>query len=295
MKNEIEIIPEEEIKSKIYIIRGKEVMLDIDLAILYGCKNGTKEINQAVKNNVNKFPERYAFRISESEYNSLKSKVLTSKGGSRKGHTVFTEQGVAMLAIIIKSEVAAETSIKIMDAFVSMRHILLNSIDYQKELFIIQNKILEHDNKLIEHDSMFEKMFSEYSTKEYLKSKLIFENQIYDSYSFLLDILNKAKKEIIIIDNYVDKNILDILSKTKKKVKIVTNKYNNQDYEKYKMQYKNVELIINNTFHDRFIIIDKTILYHCGASFKDLGKQCFEITKIDEEEILLKILKMLQK
>ena len=215
MKNEIEIIPEEEIKSKIYIIRGKEVMLDIDLAILYGCKNGTKEINQAVKNNVNKFPERYAFRISESEYNSLKSKVLTSKGGSRKGHTVFTEQGVAMLAIIIKSEVAAETSIKIMDAFVSMRHILLNSIDYQKELFIIQNKILEHDNKLIEHDSMFEKMFSEYSTKEYLKSKLIFENQIYDSYSFLLDILNKAKKEIIIIDNYCDKKVLDLISKIK--------------------------------------------------------------------------------
>lgn len=158
MKNEIEI-QEEYIKNKIYVIRGKEVMLDSDLAKLYKCKNGTKEINQAVKNNINKFPERYAFRISESEYNSLKSKVLTSKGGSRKGHTVFTEQGVAMLATIIKSEVAAETSIKIMDAFVSMRHILLNSIDYQKELFIIQNKILEHDNKLIEHDLMFEKMF----------------------------------------------------------------------------------------------------------------------------------------
>ena len=103
----------------------------------------------------------------------------------------------------------------------------------------------------------------------------------------------KSKNDIIIIDNYIDKNILDMLSKTKKKVKIVTNKYNNQDYEKYKMQYKNVELIINNKFHDRFIIIDKKILYHCGASFKDLGKQCFEISKIEDNDILDKLLKKL--
>jgi len=289
MKNEIVIIPEEEIKSKIYIIRGKEVMLDSDLAILYGCKNGTKEINQAVKNNINKFPERYAFRISESEYNSLKSKVLTSKGGSRKGHTVFTEQGVAMLATIIKSDVAAETSIKIMDAFVALRHILLNSIDYQKELFVIQNKILEHDNKLMEHDSLFEKIFSEYSTKDYLKSKLIFENQIYDSYSFLLDILNKAKEEIIIIDNYCDKKVLDLISKIGVNVIVISKNINIELIDKYQKQYNNLTIKNNDSIHDRFIIMDKKIGYHLGSSIKDIGKKCSYIDMIEDEELKLLI------
>ena len=119
---------------------------------------------------------------------------------------------------------------------------------------------------------------------------MFFQGQIYDAYSLLLDIFDKAKNDIIIIDNYIDKNILDILSKTNKNVKIYTNKYNNQDYEKYKTQYSNVELIINNTFHDRFIIIDKKILYHSGASFKDLGKQCFEISKIEDNDILEQLL-----
>ena len=166
-----------------------------------------------------------------------------------------------------------------------MRKYISSSLIEQK---YINELVLEHEERL----KLVENTFSNFKEKN---NHLFFKGQIYDAYSLLIDIFNKSKKEIIIIDNYVDKNILDILSKTKKKVKIVTNKYNNQDYEKYKIQYKNVELIINNTFHDRFIIIDKTILYHCGASFKDLGKQCFEITKIDEEEILLKILKMLQK
>ena len=120
---------------------------------------------------------------------------------------------------------------------------------------------------------------------------MFFEGQIYDAYSLLIDILNKSKKEIIIIDNYIDKKLLDILSKTKKKITIITNKYNNNDYEKYKKQYNNVKLIINNNFHDRFIIIDKKILYHSGASFKDLGKKCFEISKIEDQDILNNLLK----
>lgn len=120
---------------------------------------------------------------------------------------------------------------------------------------------------------------------------LFFKGQIYDAYSLMIDIFNKAKEEIIIIDNYVDKNLLDILLKTNKKVVIITNKYNNEDYNKYKQQYKNTELIINNNFHDRFIILDNKILYHCGASFKDLGSKCFEISRIDDKDILNKILK----
>ena len=286
MKNEIEI-QEEYIKNKIYVIRGKEVMLDSDLAKLYKCKNGTKEINQAVKNNLNKFPNRYSWVLTKEEVFDLRSNFLTANIStkSRSNPRVFAEQGVAMLATIIKSEVAAETSVKIMDAFVSMRHILLNSIDYQKELFIIQNKILEHDNKLIKHDSMFEKIFSEYSTKEYLKSKLIFENQIYDSYSFLLDILNKAKEEIIIIDNYCDKKVLDLISKIGVNVIVISKNINIELIDKYQKQYNNLTIKNNDSIHDRFIIMDKKIGYHLGSSIKDIGKKCSYIDILEDEEL----------
>ena len=288
--NNIVLNEELRIEDMIYEVRGVQVMLDSDLAKLYQVE--TKRINEAVKNNLEKFPERFSWVLTENEWIFLRSKISTIENNTPgKGHhrkylpRVFTEQGVAMLATILKSKVATKVSINIMDAFVLMRKYISSSLVEQK---YINNLVLEHEERL----KLVENTFSNFKEKN---NHLFFKGQIYDAYSLLIDIFNKSKKEIIIIDNYVDKNILDILSKTKKKVKIVTNKYNNQDYEKYKIQYKNVELIINNTFHDRFIIIDKTILYHCGASFKDLGKQCFEITKIDEEEILLKILKMLQK
>ncbi len=288
--NNIVLNEELRIEDMIYEVRGVQVMLDSDLAKLYQVE--TKRINEAVKNNLEKFPERFSWVLTENEWIFLRSKISTIENNTPgKGHhrkylpRVFTEQGVAMLATILKSKVATKVSINIMDAFVLMRKYISSSLIEQK---YINELVLEHEERL----KLVENTFSNFKEKN---NHLFFKGQIYDAYSLLIDIFNKSKKEIIIIDNYVDKNILDILSKTKKKVKIVTNKYNNQDYEKYKIQYKNVELIINNTFHDRFIIIDKTILYHCGASFKDLGKQCFEITKIDEEEILLKILKMLQK
>ena len=288
--NNIVLNEELRIEDMIYEVRGVQVMLDSDLAKLYQVE--TKRINEAVKNNLEKFPERFSWVLTENEWIFLRSKISTIENNTPgKGHhrkylpRVFTEQGVAMLATILKSKVATKVSINIMDAFVLMRKYISSSLIEQK---YINELVLEHEESL----KLVENTFSNFKEKN---NHLFFKGQIYDAYSLLIDIFNKSKKEIIIIDNYVDKNILDILSKTKKKVKIVTNKYNNQDYEKYKIQYKNVELIINNTFHDRFIIIDKTILYHCGASFKDLGKQCFEITKIDEEEILLKILKMLQK
>ncbi len=157
MNNTLVKITEEDIKSKIYIIRGKEVMLDSDLAKLYECKNGTKSINQAVKRNINKFPETFYFQLTKLELEELQSQIGTANKMARTIPYVFTEHGVAMLASVINTPIADEISVKIINAFVSMRHILLNSIDYQKELFIIQNKILEHDNKLIEHDSMFKK------------------------------------------------------------------------------------------------------------------------------------------
>ena len=141
----MDIVTNIKIENLIYEIRGKQVMLDSDLAKLYQCKNGTKSINQAVKNNMNKIPERFAFRITELEYNNLKSKILTSKGGSRKGHTVFTEQGVYMLATILKSSISTQVSIAIMDAFVAMRHYIGNN---EYRLLNIESKIVEHDSSI---------------------------------------------------------------------------------------------------------------------------------------------------
>ena len=284
------IISSEKVKieNMIYEIRGKQVILDSDLAILYEVE--TKRINEAVKNNPNKFPDRFSWILTENEWIFLRSKISTLENESiGRGHyrkylpRVFTEQGVAMLVTILKSKVATEVSINIMDAFVLMRKYISSSIIEQK---YINNLVLEHEERL----KIVEDAFSSFKEKN---NHLFFQGQIYDAYSLLLDIINASKKEIIIIDNYVDKNLLDILSNTKKKISVVTNKYNNQDYDKYKKQYNNVKLIINNNFHDRFIIIDKAILYHCGASFKDLGKKCFEISKIEDSDILNDLIKKL--
>ena len=154
----------------IYEIRGKQVMLDSDLADLYGCKNGTKEINQAVKNNIEKFPERYCFRITEKEYSSLKSKILTSKGGSRKGHTVFTEQGVYMLATILKGKLATSITIAIMDAFVAMKSIINTSLIEQK---YINSLVLEHDNEI----KLLQESFDKLNIKEN-NNHIFYEGQI---------------------------------------------------------------------------------------------------------------------
>jgi hypothetical protein len=171
-----------------------------------------------------------------------------------------------------------------MRAFVVMKQYISKNLIEQKYI----NELVIKNSKRID---LIEIALSEFKEK---KNHLFFEGQIYDAYSLLIDIFNKSKEEIIIIDNYVDKHILDILSKTEKKVKIITNKYHNQDYEKYREQYNNVELIINNTFHDRFIIIDKRILYHLGASFKDLGNKCFEISKIEDNDIVERLLDRLE-
>ncbi|MBQ7140579.1 MAG: ORF6N domain-containing protein [Bacilli bacterium] len=276
--NELLTTENRKIENLIYEIRGKQVMLDSDLAKLYQCKNGTKEINQAVKNNPLKFPERFCFQLTNEELINLRSKFLTTNinNMSRSNPKVFTEQGVAMLATILKTKQATITSIAIMDAFVSMRHYILNNTSEQK---YINKMVLKHDDEIKTLQNIFEK-FKPHN------NHIFYKNQIYDAYSLLLDIFNSSKQNIIIIDNYIDKGLLDLLSKTKKDILIITNKYNNEDYEKYKQQYSNIKIKISNSFHDRFIIIDNKILYHSGASFKDLGKKCFTLSKIDEQNIL---------
>ena len=213
----------------------------------------------------------------------MKSQVGTSSwnnyGGIRKLPYVFTEHGVAMLATVLRTPVAEEVSIRIMDAFVAMRKYIPTNLIEQKYI-----------NDLVLKD-LLEDAFSCFKDKN---NYIFFEGQIYDAYSLMIKIFDKAKESIIIIDNYINKNILDILSMTNRKVTLITNKYNNIDYEKYKEQYNNVTLVVNNSFHDRFIILDKKVLYHSGASFEDLGKRYFAITKIGSRELLDSLLYKLQ-
>ena len=273
------------IENMIYEIRGKQVMLDSDLSKLYQCKNGTKEINQAVKNNPDKFPERYSFQLSDNEYNNLRSKNLTSSlesgyGGRRYNPRVFTEQGIAMLSTILKSKVAVETSIRIMDAFVKMRKIISSNLIEQKYI----NELVIKDNERI---NLLEESFSKLEEKEKV-NHIFYEGQIYDAYSLLIDIFKEAKKEIIIIDNYADKSILDMITNLNVKVIVITKKFNllkDIDIKKYNKQYHNLKVIYSDKFHDR------KVLYHLGASYKDLGNKCFAITKIEDKEYLEIILK----
>ena len=285
--NNIVVSDNIKIENMIYEIRGKQVMLDFDLATLYGCKNGTKEINQAVKNNIEKFPERYCFRITEKEYSSLKSKVLTSIGGSRKGHTVFTEQGVYMLATILKGKLATSITIAIMDAFVVMKNIINTSLIEQK---YINSLVLEHDNEI----RLLQESFNKLSTKEKI-NHIFYNGQIYDAYSLLIDILNKAKKEIIIIDNYAGKELFDITKDIKVNIKIYTKNIDEISKKKYMQEYSNIEIITIDIFHDRFIILDNKELYNLGSSLKDIGKKCTSINRIEDSTILKELISRLTK
>ena len=261
------------IEDLIYEVRGKQVMFDSDLAKLYQCTNGTKSLNLAVKRHINRFPERFMFQLTKEEYCNLKFQSETSSwdgyGGVRKLPYVFTEQGVAMLATVLRTEVAEEISIKIMDAFVAMRKYIAGNT--------LENRVSNIESKLIDYDHKFEVIFEKMDNEKV--HHLFFDGQIYDAYSLLCDILNEARDSIILIDNYLDKSVF-----------IITKNINQKDLEMYQKQYQNIVIKCDNSFHDRFIIIDKKILYHCGASFKDLGKKCFAITKMEDKEILENLL-----
>ena len=284
MKNEIIKVKDINIENMIYEIDGVQVMLDSDLAKLYHVE--TKRINEAVFRNSKKFPKRFTWVLDDKSINKLWSQNATANisSMSRSNPRVFTEQGVYMLSTILKSDVATEVSIAIMDTFVNMRHY----INYSKNILPLKFLLLEE--KVDTNTKRISELFDKFDPKVIIKDYIIFEGEIYDAYSIFLKILNQSKKEIIIIDNYVDKNILDVLSKIDKDIVIITNKYNNSDYSKYKKQYKNIKLVINNSIHDRFIILDNKTLYHSGASFKDLGKKCFAISKIDDEKIIKSLL-----
>ena len=272
------IIEKENIENLIYEIRGKQVMLDSDLARLY--KVETKRINEVVKRNKMRFPERYAFRITEEEYYSLKSHFATSRGGSRKGHTVFTEQGVAMLSTSLKTIIAIKTSIAIMDAFVAMRKYISNNLIEQQ---YINNLVLEdHENIKLLQES-----FSKFEEKK-INNETYYKGQIYDAYSKILEIFKTSKKELIIIDRYADTKVLDMIKKLKVKVIIITKRNNlltNQDIERYNSQYNNLKVVYSDDYHDRYFIIDKKDVYHSGTSINHAGSRTFSINKWEDKQV----------
>ena len=281
-----ELKEELNIENMIYEIRGKQVMLDSDLAKLYECKNGTKDINKAVKRNIERFPKNFYFQITEEEMKKLWFQSGTANKMIRSLPYVFTEQGIAMLSSVLHTQIAISQSIRIMDAFVKMRKIISSNLIEQKYI----NELVIKDNERI---NLLEESFSKLEEKEKI-NHIFYEGQIYDAYSLLIDIFKGAKEEIIIIDNYADKSILDMITNLNVKVIIVTKKFNllkDIDIKKYNRQYNNLKVIYSDKFHDRFIILDKKVLYHSGASYKDLGNKCFEITKMEDKEYLKTIIK----
>ena len=280
-----EIIEKENIiiEDMIYEIRGKQVMLDSDLAKLYQVE--TKRINEAVKNNLDKFPERFSWIVSDEEQINLRSKFSTSSeknnyGGRRYKIRVFTEQGVAMLATILKSSIATKVSIRIMDAFVAIRHYIG---DNEYRLSNVEAKVLEHNNDI----RLLQESFKKFEEKK-KNNEIYFNGQIFDAYSKILDIFKDAKKELTIIDAYADNTILDIIKRLNVQATIITKKDNlltNQDIQKYNQQYHNLKTIFNNTFHDRYFILDNDIVYHCGASINRIGYKTFSITKMNDKDV----------
>ena len=274
---------ENKVESLIRVIRGQQVMLDRDLAELYGVE--TKRLNEQVKRNIERFPEDFMFQLTSNEFDNLKSQFATSSwGGVRKLPYAFTEQGVAMLSGVLKSSTAVEVNIRIMRAFVSMRHFMANNAAIFQRLETIEFNQLESNKvqaKILAHqevqDHRIEELFRRLDEGMYKpKQGIFFDNQIYDAYSFVSELVKSARQRIILIDNYVDETVLTLLDKRGENVSatIYTQQVSRQlrlDVDRHNSQYPPIEVDVFRRSHDRFLCIDDTV-YHVGASIKDLGK-----------------------
>ncbi len=304
MEQNSTIIQKDNIKNKIYTIRGIQVMLDSDLADLY--QVNVKRLNEQVRRNFERFPEKFMFKLTPSEERILKSQFATSSyeldlrsqiatskwGGKRKGSLAFTEQGVAMLSGILRSKTAIEISIKIINSFVSMRKFIKNNANLFHRIDKIETNQIEYQ---LDSNKKFERLFTALENNQLSKKQGIFFNgQVFDAYKFISELIRSAKKEIVIIDNYIDESVLTHLSKRNKdvKVKIYTKNITSElklDLNKFNTQYstnKNtIKLHKFSDSHDRFLIIDKSEIYHIGASLKDLGKKWFAFSKLDGKNV----------
>lgn len=268
-----------QIKNKILLFRNKQVILDKDLAKFYQIE--TRVLKQAVKRNLERFPSDFMFELNQEEIDFMVSQsVIPSKkhlGGSFP--YVFTEQGVSMLSAVLNSKKAIQISIQIINAFVELRNFHIKNKDIFQRLNIVETKLLEHDNN-------FNKIFELLENHQPNKG-VFFEGQLFDSYKFVSDLIRKAKKEIRLIDNYVDERTLNLFTKTNVEVIIYTKNITNRlkkDLEKYNSQYDNVEIKEFALSHDRFLIIDNDV-YHIGASLKDLGKKWFGFSRMENKSL----------
>ena len=285
-KNHV-IVNNKDIKNMIYTFRDQQVMVDSDLARLYQVTTGN--LNKAVKRNLSRFPEHFCFQLTEHEYKNLRfqngsSSSNNNYGGRRYMPYVFTEQGIAMLSAVLKSDIAVEISVKIMNSFVEMRRFLLSNQELFSRLDRIEIKQLETDRK-------FEEVFNYIAANTEVKQNIFFNGQIYDAFSFIVGLIRKAKKKIILIDNYVDVYTLNILCKKNQGVDVVIatagkGSLSAKDIIKFNAQYSKLSVKTTTDFHDRFLVIDKTEVYHIGASIKDAGKKSFGITKIEDKDLI---------
>lgn len=274
-----------DIENKILVIRGEQVIIDRDLAKFYGV--ATKVLNQAVKRNIERFPEEFCFQLNKEEFENWKSQFVTSnsdKMGLRRPPYAFTEQGVAMLSAVLKSDTAIVASIQIIHAFVFMRRFLQNNSKVFVEIDSIKRHQIESDKRI---DELFDKM-DRYKIED--RQGIFFQGQIFDAYAKFESFIQSSEKEIILIDNYVDLSVLERFSKKRENVKVTIytdpkTKLSEQDIQKFNEQYPQLILKCSTKVHDRFLIIDNATLYHIGASLKDLGKKCFAFEVLNQSWI----------
>lgn len=336
MENDIIQLQTENIENRIFVIRNQQVMIDRDLALLYGVE--TRVLNQAVKRNIERFPNRYMFQLTKDEQDqydilrlqnatiinsgqplrsqyvilnnvgemSLKSQSVTlndlkpqnATSNLRGKHSkylsyAFTEQGVAMLSSVLRSETAVQVSIRIMDAFVAMRRFLQNNAQIFVELGSIKQHLIESDLHHKENDQKIERLFTlmdRYKIEE--KQGIFFQGQIFDAYAKFESFIQQAKKEIILIDQYVDLSVLERLSKKRKGVNVsiytkAQTPLTAQDIQQFNAQYPTLVVQHTSKMHDRFLIIDHATIYHIGASLKDLGKKCFAFEILEDAPTLI--------
>ena len=304
MDTEIQVISSvEDIKNKVHMIRGQQVMLDYDLAKIYGYE--VKRLNEQVKRNISRFPEDFMFQLTREEIESVKSQNATSRnnnlfegqeGGRRKLPYAFTEQGIYMLATVLRGELAEQQSIFIMRAFKEMRHFIANNALMFERINGLELRQLEYQK---DTDEKFGMIFAYMADHEEDNQKIFYDGQIFDAFSLLTDMIRRAKKEIILIDGYVDVITLNILAKknTGVDVKVYTlpgAKISAQDVRNFNAQYPALTVKRTTAFHDRFLILDGMEGYHIGASLKDAGKKCFGINKIYGTDDIENIVKKAQ-
>ncbi len=285
-----EIIENQTVENKIFTLRGKQVMLDSDLAKLYQVE--TKRINEAVRRNPEKFPNDLMFDMTKEETESLKSQNATFKESLNNRKylpKVFTEQGVYMLATVLKSKVATDVTLSIMRTFTKMKHFLSQNANLFAKIDAIEKRQITYE---LTTDEKLKKIFNTLEDKSIKPTQgIFFDGQIFDAYEFVSNLIKSAKKDIVLVDNYIDETVLTLFSKNQDiQITIYTKTISKQlklDLDRYNAQYKPITIKKFNLSHDRFLIIDKEEVYHIGASLKDLGKKWFAFNKMDKESIAI--------